>query len=195
MIFLLPTNRNLLKLSASIFDPLGLISAVTVQFRILLQDFCKLHSGWDTASCKDMVWLIEDLKDVRVISIPRYYFSEVIDEAESYSLNVFGDASEKAFPTIIYVVMKAHPAYHPRLIASKSRVVLIKSLAIPCMELLSALISARLLNTVRQALENQVSFELIYCWSDSIAQLSYTGERMIGVMNNLSRIDQGQFLN
>ena len=40
---LLPTKHNLLKLSASIFDPLGLISAVTVQFRILLQGICKLH--------------------------------------------------------------------------------------------------------------------------------------------------------
>ena len=56
---LLPTKRNLLRLSASIFDPLGLISAVTVQFRILLQDICKLRSGWDTPFatkyCKDMV--------------------------------------------------------------------------------------------------------------------------------------------
>ena len=39
----------------------------------------------------------------------------------------------------------------------------------PGMELLAAVISARLLNTVRQALENQVSFEWIYCWSDSTA--------------------------
>ena len=56
---LLPTKHNLLKLSASIFYPLGLIPAVTVQFRILLQDICELCLGWDTPSpqifCKDMV--------------------------------------------------------------------------------------------------------------------------------------------
>ena len=40
---LLSTKPNLLKLSALIFDPLGLISVVTAQFRILLQDICKLH--------------------------------------------------------------------------------------------------------------------------------------------------------
>ena len=45
---LFPRKRNLLKLSGSIFDSLGLISVVTVQFRILLQDICKLHLGWDT---------------------------------------------------------------------------------------------------------------------------------------------------
>ena len=42
---LLPTKRNSLKLSASVFDPLGLISTATVQFRILLQDICRLHLG------------------------------------------------------------------------------------------------------------------------------------------------------
>ena len=95
----------------------------------------------------------------------------MMDKAESYSLHVFGDASEKAFCTIVYVVMKVHSAYHPRLITNKSRVALIKPLTMPRMELLAALISARLLNTVRQALENQVSFESIHCRSDSITVL------------------------
>ena len=69
------------------------------------------------------IWyeLIEDLTHVRVISVSRYYFSEVMDKADSYTLHVFGDASEKAFCTIVYVVTKVHSAYHPRLITSKSR--------------------------------------------------------------------------
>ena len=95
----------------------------------------------------------------------------MMDKAESYSLHVFGDASEKTFCTIVYVVMKVHSAYHPRLITSKSRVAPIKPLTMPHMELLVSLISARLLNIVRQALENQVSFESIYCWSDSTTVL------------------------
>ena len=172
---LLPTKRNLLKLSALIFDPFGLISAVTVQFRILLQDICKLHLGWDTPLPQNLakIWyeLIEDLKHVRVISIPRYHFSEMMDKAKSYSLHVFGDASEKGFCTIVYVVIKVHSAYHQRLITSKSKVTPIKPLTMPRMELLASLISARLLNTVRQALENQVSFESIHCRSESITVL------------------------
>ena len=86
-----------------------------------------MHLGWDTPLPQNLakIWyeLIEDLKHVRVISIPRYYFSEVMDKAESYSLHVlFGDALEKAFCTIVYVVMKVQSAYHPGLITSKSRV-------------------------------------------------------------------------
>ena len=84
---------------------------------------------------------------------------------------MFGDASEKAFCTIVYVVMKVHSAYHPRLITSKSRIATTKPLTLPHMELLAALISARLLNTIRDTLENQVSFESIYCWSDSTTLL------------------------
>ena len=32
-----PTKRNLLKLSASLFDPLGIVSPVSVRMKILLQ--------------------------------------------------------------------------------------------------------------------------------------------------------------
>ena len=100
-----------------------------------------------------------------------------MDETESYSLHVFGDASEKAFPTIIYVVMKVHSAYHTRLITSKSGVAAIKPLTVPRMELLAALISARLLNTARQPLENQVSFQSIYCWSDDRSYKQFVSNR------------------
>ena len=67
---LLKTNRNLLKLSASIFDPLGLISAVTVQFRILLQDICKLHLGWDTPLPQKLakIWY-ELIKDLNILEL------------------------------------------------------------------------------------------------------------------------------
>ena len=99
-----------------------------------------MRLGWDTPLPQNLakIWyeLIEDLKHVRVISIPRYYFSKMMDKAESYSLHVFGDASEKAFSTIVYAVMKVHSAYHPRLITSKSRIAPIKPLTMPHMEFL-----------------------------------------------------------
>ena len=37
-----PTKRNLLKLSASLFDQLGIVSPVSVRMKILLQETCKV---------------------------------------------------------------------------------------------------------------------------------------------------------
>ena len=43
-----PTKRNLLKLSASLFDRLGTVSPVSVPMKILLQETCNFHLEWDT---------------------------------------------------------------------------------------------------------------------------------------------------
>ena len=42
-----PTKRNLLKVAASLFDPIGFISLVAVQLKILLQEACLLNLEWD----------------------------------------------------------------------------------------------------------------------------------------------------
>ncbi|XP_058448825.1 uncharacterized protein LOC131428801 [Malaya genurostris] len=42
-----PTKRQLLSASMSVYDPLGLISNVTIKSRILIQDLWKLGIGWD----------------------------------------------------------------------------------------------------------------------------------------------------
>ena len=42
-----PTKRNVLSLLASLFDPLGLISPVTVSMKILFQEICSSKLDWD----------------------------------------------------------------------------------------------------------------------------------------------------
>ena len=43
-----PTKRNVLRLTASIFDPLGIISPVIMQMKLLFQSLCSRNYGWDT---------------------------------------------------------------------------------------------------------------------------------------------------
>ena len=42
-----PTMRNVIGLSARFYDPLGLLSPVTVQFKMLFQDVCAARLNWD----------------------------------------------------------------------------------------------------------------------------------------------------
>ena len=141
--------------------------------KILLQETCKLHLEWDTPLPEThvKVWceILNDFEQILCISIPRYYFDEINEEIEQYSLHAFGDASKKAF----CYVMKIASGYHCKLVTSKSRVVPLKEMSVPRLELIAALILSRLLNNVKHSLESQILFESIYCWSDSTIVLSW----------------------
>ena len=104
-----PTKRNLLKLSASLFDPLGIVSPISVRMKILLQETCKLHLEWNTPLPETLVkvWceILNDFEQILCISILRCYFGEINEEIEQYSLHAFGDASKKVFCSVIYLVM------------------------------------------------------------------------------------------
>ena len=42
-----PTKRSIIGLSARFYDPLGFLSPVTFQFKMLFQDVCAARLNWD----------------------------------------------------------------------------------------------------------------------------------------------------
>ena len=75
---LTPTKRNLLKLTSMIFDPLGLISPVIVQVKMVLQEICQTKLDWDSPLPDELViiwrkWL-SDLEKVGHLRIERLLF-------------------------------------------------------------------------------------------------------------------------
>ena len=172
-----PKKRNILKVAASLFDPIGFISPVTIRLKILLQEACSLKLEWDTSLPKSLnnvyLALLKDLENVVNVTLPRCYFDGAQGDKELYSLHAFCDASIKAYCAVIYLVRKTDVGYKSSFVASKSRVVPLKKLTIPRLELIAALILARLLTTIKNALENQLTFESVNCWSDSTIVLSW----------------------
>jgi hypothetical protein len=73
-----PTKRNVLKVAAKLFDPLGLFSPATVQLCMLLQDLCAKKYDWDSiisqSSAKTFRKWLDDAEKVDQIVIQRYYF-------------------------------------------------------------------------------------------------------------------------
>ena len=45
-----PTKRAVVSLVGQFYDPLGLLSPVVVQFKVFLQEMCKIMSEWQPPS-------------------------------------------------------------------------------------------------------------------------------------------------
>jgi hypothetical protein len=153
-----PTKRNVLKIAAKLFDPLGLLSPVTVLLRMLLQELCAAKYEWDAviseSNQKVLEKWIDDLETVSSIVVPRYYFLEEERHPESVTLHGFGDASQKACCAIIYICLETDSGITTNLVASKSRVAPLAPMSIPRLELIAALILARLISVVKETLSN-----------------------------------------
>ena len=105
---LLPTTkRSFLKISAKIFDPLGLLSPFTIQWKVLFQERCIERTDWDDQLKGDHLkkWksLILELQTLNSVCIPRCYFDYTSGNLKSAELHCFSDASEKAYAASIYV--------------------------------------------------------------------------------------------
>jgi len=86
-------------------------------------------------------------------------------------VQVFGDASERAYGTVIYLKSIIDNAVTVRLIYSKARLAPIKRVTLPRLELLAALIATRLLRYFCQATEYDISKATP--WSDLTIALAW----------------------
>ena len=167
-----PTKRNLLKMTATLFDPLGLISPAIVQMKMVLQDACLLKLDWDSKLPNELIETLRrclnEFEKVEHLRIERCYLSRIEEEINSYSLHGFCDASKKAYCAVIYLVITTESeGLFGKLIASRSRVTPIKKLTTPRLELMAAVILARLITTIKNSLINCIDIDSVNCWGDS----------------------------
>lgn len=160
------TKREILKQSSNIYDPLGLLSPVTVRTKMLMQLLWKEKFAWDCPLPKEIesTWsdLTKDLQFAMNIEIPRCYFEcSGITDIETAELHIFTDSSQLAYGTCAYLVTEKESA----LVMAKNRVAPLKSVTLPNLELMAALLGARLAKHLIQNLHIgnlQINF-----WCDS----------------------------
>ena len=168
---LLPTTkRSLLKISAKILDPLGLLSPFTIQWKILFQNLCQSRTNWDELLAdgylKKWKTLNSGLQLLNSVRIPRCYFTTDSSKLKSAQLHCFSDASEKAYAATIYLRSDYDDGHvEVNLITAKTRVAPAKRQTIPRLELLGATILVRLAKTVQNVLPRKL--EAVY-WVDSM---------------------------
>ena len=166
------TKQSLLKVTARIFDPLGLISPFVVKLKILFQTLCAESVAWDEplqgGALDQWNCFMSEARAVCQLSVPRCYF--LLNSIPSQvQLHGFSDASKQAFPAAIYL-RSVYPdgTITMRLVAAKTRVAPMKKQSIPRLDLLGALILVRLMNTIVTALNRDI--DPVY-WVDSMTTL------------------------
>ena len=167
-----PTKRNLLRISARIFDPLGLLTPFTVRTKMLLKQLWIRGKGWDDPMPDDLqkLWLVwnEELKQLEKIRIPRTYDSDDID---SFEIHTFCDASQEAYAAAVYLRPNGEHPRQSRLMISKSRLAPTKPMCLARLELMAAVIGARLTEYVLRSVSLQP--DSVRLWTDSAVALAW----------------------
>ena len=170
-----PTKRNIVSMVSSIYDPIGFLSPVTIQLKILLQELHERKVAWDKPldETSKSAWfkLVGQLERAEQMLFPRCYLVDVEEEVTSCSLQGFCDASIKAYAAVIYLKVETLYGVYVRFVTSKSRVSPLERQSIPRLELLSALLLARLIDNVERTLKSVLTLGPLTCWTDSKVSL------------------------
>ena len=153
------TKRNVLRIAAMFFDPLGLISPITLQPKLIFQELCRNKLEWDEVindrnNIKKWTKFLHDLGQFRLINAPRHV---LCCEGRDVELHGFSDSSGKAYGACVFVRVICEHGGSVRLWTSKCRLAPVKELSIPRLELMACLLLSRLMVSVKLAVEKEVS--------------------------------------
>ena len=192
------TKRDVLRTLSQFYDPMGLFSPVTMRAKILLQSIWKLNIGWDDHLPSDIIhtWeeIMNDLSKASDVCVPRYVGPKVLHAEIRYELHVFCDASQQGYGAAAYLRQVSGEYCSVDLIFSKTRVAPIKATSTPRMELLAALIGARLIKFLQKELP--LTLDSTHLWSDSQCVLAWIDNNAksfpVFIQNRLQEIRQVQ---
>ena len=163
-----PTKLTVLRILQKVYDPLGMVSPYLVTAKLLLQELCKLQCGWNEEIPDNLqsIWQnwVLDLEKLQNIRIPRCVKKTA---NSSFEIIGFSDASKLAYAAVVYIRSISEEGVNTSLIIAKSRVAPMKTLTIPRLELLGAVLLARLVYTVKDFLK-QWKFRNIAYFTDSL---------------------------
>ncbi|KAL1448077.1 hypothetical protein WDU94_013868, partial [Cyamophila willieti] len=190
------TKRVILSAAHRIYDPIGIISPFALIPKLLLQETWEDKLGWNEEVSADIQtrfanWM-DEVPSIAEIKIPRCITSLNLSES-NISINVFADASKSAYATVIFLRVELVGNVTIQLLASRARVSPTSKtkdgITIPRLELLAALIAARLYRTVVE--DYKFSGVSTTFWTDSTTVLTWIQKHdqwNVFVMNRIKEI-------
>ncbi|GFY52884.1 integrase catalytic domain-containing protein [Trichonephila inaurata madagascariensis] len=164
------TKRFILQVLGRIFDPIGFLGPFTLRIKHLMQKVWLLGVEWDESLPEDIISLwadwCEEVPQLTDFSVPRCYFSDpLVNNFKTLELHLSSDSSTKAYGTVAYLrVTSSNKEILTSFVASKNRIAPLKTLTLPRLELMGALLSARLSSNILKALKLYIP---CLFWTDS----------------------------
>ncbi|XP_077973262.1 uncharacterized protein LOC144428217 [Styela clava] len=92
------TKRGVLAILSSVFDPMGIVSPVILQARLIFQELCRRQLGWDETigENEQIAWesWTKAIPELSEVKLPRYNKPNLFGVIVSQELHHFGDASQ-----------------------------------------------------------------------------------------------------
>jgi hypothetical protein len=167
------TKRKVLAITASIFDPLGLMSPAVIAHKIFLQKLWQDKLQWDDLlpAHLQQEWnqLLQTIPTLSQLQINR---KVICPKATNIQLHGFCDSSERAYGACLYLrSTDDNNQSFCELLCSTSKVAPLKRLTIPRLELCAATLLAKLYKKATRALN--VTIHEAKLWTDSSIVLTW----------------------
>ncbi|KFM70593.1 hypothetical protein X975_21762, partial [Stegodyphus mimosarum] len=131
-----------------------------------LKDVLQTHE--ESHKTETTVLAVKELDDICSLQIPRCIG---ISSHVSFAIHVFCDASERAYGSVLYIVTFKGDQMNVHLVCSRNKLAPIKKVTLPRLELLAALMGARLLQYF--CAETNICSSNATLWSDSQVVLGW----------------------
>ncbi len=173
------TKRTVLSTMSTVYDVFGFLAPYLITVKILMQVIWRLKVGWDIElqqPIKDafLKWMAE-MDNIKYLPIPRFMFPN--RKNKKVSVHGFSDASEKAYGAVIYMCYEdAAGLFETTFVISKTRVAPLKTQTIARLELMAAVILAKLVDYVIKQCTvpgSDLEVEDVHLWSDSEITLAW----------------------
>jgi hypothetical protein len=187
------TKREILQQTSRVYDPLGILSPVTIRAKIMLQDLWKYKYSWDTPLPEDLQnrWstLVRDLNLTMKTKIPRYNLPSTYQADDTCrtaddacTLNIFVDASEQSYGAVAYLCGKQKSTC----VTANNRVAPLITLTLPRLELMAAVVGSRLASCLQRTCSVDTCGQIVLHWIQTSKQKNRFVENRVQEIKELT---------
>ena len=155
----------------TLFDPLGLLAPFTIRLKLLMQETWSAGIDWDKKVPdpieQNMKKWFQELQILSHIKVDRCIRENEKHIETNVSVHSYSDASEVAYGAAVYLVVEYQNGdASSKLVEAKTKVAPLATVSIPRLELMAAILSLHLANTIAEVYK--IDHMNVNYWPDSM---------------------------